>query len=266
MDKLAIFCENPSGTNFRNLSEMTQRVLNAIAEYSVEHQKGNVERAMKIRKIFTASKIGENIKRGVRALFLLMYLLKTPQFTKITEHQSDYPRAKISLTTGDNFVISYGTDLPNMFLIKQKVETLGVDMDVSLYEDRAKQYFLDAFAAHPDMEIYKITVFLSDDVKKDFYDSRIGLTWNNEECAKCIKILTKNKVSHSDYKKCEALVKKCASKIRYRPIEIGMQSAREKHKHVLHTGKSSASWECQACLLENPGELNACMACETPRE
>lgn len=188
MNLLEKFCKEPSNTNFKSLPEILQRILNTIAEYSIENSLGDVERSIKIHKIFTASKLSEESRRSIKAIFRCLLLLKTPQFLQISEHSRLYPYIKI-VTNADKFTISFSTELEDMYKIVSKSSD-SIAKELLMYEDNTKQFLIDEFVVKK-LHAHKITIYFSDENKKVFYDSEYGIVWSEQDYYNCVKNMNK---------------------------------------------------------------------------
>lgn len=262
VEELKFFCKHPSKKNFENIPELFRRILDVVAEYAIDTMHDNIDMALRIHKYFTALKIHEYRKPGLRALFLAMKLLKTPEFEKLRKHQKGYPNVVVKLNE-KNIDIAFQSELDGMFFIR---ETFGkaIEKELNMYEDNTKQYILDLFVNDPSLEVQHIDVELDDKNIREFYDSKIGLVWSNEECVKCLRKLANGGVNKKsfEYKRCEKIIKTCADKIRFRPELDNVAQHKSAAFKPVTPGQHGKTWDCAVCLLENPNDRDTCAACE----
>lgn len=207
MDYLQQFCAEPSGPRFRQLSNQIQTLLYEGAIYCLGKKKGNTALAHRIKLYYVTRNLSDQSRQQLVVLFKCMALLQTPSF--VSAVKLNFPVAKIILQQkGTNVEISYNTELPNMFIIRQSGDILGVDKELALYPDDAKEHLTDLFVDQ-NLDLHSILIYLRPGFVQTFYHHEYGLTWGNDDCLACLQ---KQKRGEKLDKNCTKLVRQNCQK------------------------------------------------------
>lgn len=237
--------------------EKTKILLYRFARYCIEKDKGKIELAKKINRYSITENLSEEAKRGLRALLLAMILLSADYMSKLVKNR--YPIAIVYLTNDEVSVlkIGFGHELPDMFLITQTHTKFGVDKELLLYPEDAKDYIINLFGTHPEAVINKIDIYMSPADKKEFYNRKIGVIWSNEECIECMR---KKKLGKIDSKCKKLLENKCWKQIRHSPSPKEKVLKFKKKLEEVHNVPPNI-WECIKCKKErNIGKVTTVRA------
>jgi hypothetical protein len=274
------FCREPKYIDFISLPKYQKLLLEGWAEYCVQENVGNLSLAKTV--ISFANPL------GVKPLFLAMKLLMTPEFMSIQDKKSKkYPGLAVILT-GYNpraFYITYGLEFPEQFSINQTVNLLGVDKELVLYREDAREYFIDLFTNNP-ITIERINIHLNKISTRTFYRKNIGVVWGSEKCIDCFE-------SKNTGKECQKLLASgCMESIRYRPNSRQGSTSRVPESRVPESRVPESrvpesrvpesrvpesravakkflkknyakKWECPVCMLYNDNNSDKCLACGT---
>jgi len=216
------FCAKPTVDGFSKFSDALKKELADRAKYCIDNDICDQALARKIHNFYITRNMTNESKRGVRSLNLGLVFIS--EMKSVRDGDIFYPFIRVYLKSRQNsiaFEIVYSKELPGMYNILQTVEELGVDKDLSLYLDDAKDYLIDIFANHPELVIYKIDITTGPKkLPDDFFDVDIGILWNFEKCAKCIRMLRDGSGTAAMRKECLDLVydKECYKKFKNRPV------------------------------------------------
>jgi len=123
-----------------------------------------------------------------------MRLIQIKEYRK--GNQKGYPRILVySKKENKNiYTIYYSHDLENMFTVIQNSDILGVDKEMTLFYENFMNELVDSIhSGDLDIEAIKITTsFSRTKITSVFYNSKIGIVRNMEECIKCMYYMKKN--------------------------------------------------------------------------
>lgn len=250
MEAIKIFSKEPTYRNSEHLTLWQKLLFYTWSTYSVEEKKGNIEKARKIlaqdlKKIICVDILGlRSILLGCKLLLLLNQ--------KMT-HMDIYIKNNKSFEVYYN----YDKDLPDMFFVNQTDKDFGVDKELSLYYEGVVDYFKDIFRNFNSKKVLKIKFVISG-IEKAFYSEKLGVIWNEEDCADCALQSLKGEVTSEKCK--QLIIKRCYDSFRNSPpLEINII---EKVKKI----DKSDYKECPVCSVFNPKTLKKCQACESDLE
>lgn len=235
--KLKAFCANPSYDVFRNFDETTKEIIYKLSKYCIDNNKGKLSLAKKFSRYYISRDMSDETRNALKAVFRSLKLLKTKEFEKA--RRGEYPRVivQVGRLAKYNFIIDYNSHIKEMFRINQKIKKLGVDKEISLYEDDIKDYLVEIFSKYPDLKITKIGVQLAEFTTIDnFYLAEKGIVWDKRKAKK-------SKVTKPKPVKPNTIIK----------------------KGKLIVNNNSEVWECPVCEVLNPKSEEKCLSCETAR-
>jgi len=251
MERIKNFSKDPTYRNSEHLTLWQKLLFYTWSTYSVEEKKGNIEKAREIRKILSPELkkfICLDI-RGLRSILLGCKLLLQLNQKKMT-HMDIY----IGNNKSFEVYYNYYKDLPGMFFVNQTDKDFGVDKELSLYYEGIVDYFKDMFRNFNSKKVSKIKFVISDR-EKAFYSEKLGVIWNEEDCADCALQSLKGEVTSEKCK--QLIIKRCYDSFRHSPLlEINII---EKTKKI----DKSDYKECPVCSVFNPKTLKKCQACES---
>ena len=206
------FSKDPTYRNSEYLTLWQKLLFYTWSTYSVEEKKGNIEKAREIRKILSPELkkfICLDI-RGLRSILLGCKLLLQLNQKKMT-HMDIY----IGNNKSFEVYYNYDKDLPGMFFVNQTDKDFGVDKELSLYYEGIVDYFKDMFRNFNSKKVSKIKFVISDR-EKPFYSEKLGVIWNEEDCADCALQSLKGEVTSEKCK--QLIIKRCYDSFRHSPL------------------------------------------------
>ena len=198
VDRIKLFCGQPTLSNFTTLSYYTRLLFKEASEFCMHNERGATEIARKVIWYEGMMKVTEEKRRGIRALILAIAHLKNiskglqfkPVVTVLTENAT-YRRAALT--------ISYESDFKDMYSVTENITEF--EREFNFAADGIKDYAIDLITEH-DVLITSILLEMKPYKFKIFYNNGIGVILNKTSCLNCM-ILYKQHGVDCDYSGCE---------------------------------------------------------------
>lgn len=230
------FCEHPSYLKYENFDSDIRRFFVNVSKYCIKSGIGDQELAERVINYESLYILGYNYSRGLRALITAIKHLSNPNMMKITKERL-FPLVEGYVNNQLCFRVSYNTELPDMYVLREGCDSLGVDKELVMSLNEIKSHLLDT-VARLKLLITKVRIRYDRDRVRDAYIQGKGMVWNT---SKVVKTSMDNIVFNP--------VKKI------KPIQ----------KVDLKTfGKNK--WECGDCLMQNDYGEEKCIACGAERK